>query len=116
MLVRVHAYMQDANDVNGGSDFIINGVTPDDSRDFEAQVHRTEPAEDRHQRWHRAIYDPECLCRAAQVSLSWPLPDELDDERIEALHPPEHVLVAVTRVLVRRRTNADLRWRASGDL
>jgi hypothetical protein len=56
------------------------------------------------------------LCRAAQVSLSWPLPDELDDERIEALHPPEHVLVAVTRVLVRRRTNADLRWRASGDL
>jgi hypothetical protein len=30
MLVRVHAYIQDANDVNGGSDFIIDGVTPDE--------------------------------------------------------------------------------------
>jgi transposase len=30
----------------------------------------------------------QCLRRAAQVSLSWPLPDELDDERIEALLYP----------------------------
>ena len=27
----------------------------------------------------------ECLRRAAQAQLSWPLPDELDDERLEAL-------------------------------
>lgn len=30
----------------------------------------------------------ECLRRAAQASLSWPLPDELDDERLEALLYP----------------------------
>jgi transposase len=31
----------------------------------------------------------ECLRRAAQASLSWPLPDELDDERLEALLYPQ---------------------------
>ena len=30
----------------------------------------------------------ECLRRAAQAHLSWPLPDELDDERMEALLYP----------------------------
>jgi transposase len=31
----------------------------------------------------------ECLRRTSQASLSWPLPDELDDERIEALLYPQ---------------------------
>jgi transposase len=31
----------------------------------------------------------ECVRRASQASLSWPLPDELDDERIEALLYPQ---------------------------
>jgi transposase len=31
----------------------------------------------------------ECLRRAAQAGLSWPVPDEFDDERIEALLYPQ---------------------------
>ncbi len=30
----------------------------------------------------------ECLRRAAQAKLSWPLPDEFDDERLETLLYP----------------------------
>jgi hypothetical protein len=31
MVVRVHAHMQDANDVNGRSDFVVNSGTPDEA-------------------------------------------------------------------------------------